>query len=100
MRSASCIRRVDFPIPGSPATRTREPGTTPPPSTRANSPMGSGQRVTSAAATAGSGTGWAPGFPARPTARTVGAGDISTRVFHSPQSGQRPIHFGCTAPHF
>ena len=34
---ALCNSRVLFPIPGSPPTRTREPGTNPPPSTRSNS---------------------------------------------------------------
>ena len=38
--SAICSSRVDLPMPGSPPTRTIEPGTIPPPSTRANSPMG------------------------------------------------------------
>ena len=33
----TCKSRVDFPMPGSPPTRTREPGTIPPPSTRSSS---------------------------------------------------------------
>ena len=33
----SCRRRVDLPIPGSPASRTTEPGTKPPPRTRSRS---------------------------------------------------------------
>jgi hypothetical protein len=24
---------------------------------------------------------------------------LSTKVFHSPQSGQRPVHLGCSPPH-
>jgi hypothetical protein len=24
---------------------------------------------------------------------------VSTKVFHSPQSGQRPVHLGCSLPH-
>jgi hypothetical protein len=24
---------------------------------------------------------------------------VSTKLFHSPQFGQRPVHFGCSAPH-
>jgi hypothetical protein len=24
---------------------------------------------------------------------------LSTKVFHSPQSGQRPVHLGCSLPH-
>ena len=34
---AICRVRVDFPMPGSPPMSTMEPGTIPPPSTRANS---------------------------------------------------------------
>ena len=35
--SASCRKSVDFPMPGSPATSTKLPGTIPPPSTRFSS---------------------------------------------------------------
>ena len=37
-------RSVDLPMPGSPPTRTAEPGTRPPPSTRSNSAMPVGSR--------------------------------------------------------
>src|SRR5699024_12103997 len=33
----TCKSKVDFPIPGSPPIKTRDPGTTPPPRTRLNS---------------------------------------------------------------
>ena len=33
----TCIRSVDFPIPGSPPTKTKEPLTIPPPNTLSNS---------------------------------------------------------------
>jgi hypothetical protein len=39
MFAAACSSSVDFPIPGSPPSSISEPGTTPPPSTRSNSPM-------------------------------------------------------------
>ena len=39
---ANCNRRVDLPIPGSPAKRINEPGTNPPPNTRLNSGSVSG----------------------------------------------------------
>ena len=34
---ATCISNVDFPIPGSPPTKTKDPLTTPPPKTLSNS---------------------------------------------------------------
>ena len=42
--SAICSIKVDLPMPGSPPTSTMEPGTMPPPSTRANSPIGRSMR--------------------------------------------------------
>src|SRR5216684_3270282 len=36
-RAAHCMRSVDLPMPGSPPTRTTEPGTMPPPKTKSNS---------------------------------------------------------------
>src|SRR3989344_4543240 len=35
--TASCVSKVDLPIPGSPETSTKEPPTTPPPKTLSNS---------------------------------------------------------------
>ena len=43
--TATWSMRVDLPIPGSPPTSTIDPGTTPPPSTRANSPIGRARRI-------------------------------------------------------
>ncbi len=42
--TATCSINVDLPMPGSPPNSTIEPGTMPPPSTRANSVMLNGQR--------------------------------------------------------
>src|SRR6476620_6738506 len=42
--AAAWSSRVDLPMPGSPPTRTAEPGTRPPPSTRSNSAMPVGSR--------------------------------------------------------
>jgi len=39
-----CSTSVDLPMPGSPPTSTIDPGTTPPPNTRANSEIGSARR--------------------------------------------------------
>jgi len=41
---AICSVRVLLPMPGSPPIKTTEPGTIPPPNTRANSSIGSGRR--------------------------------------------------------
>src|SRR5580693_1414587 len=88
-------------MPGSPPTRTAEPGTRPPPSTRSSSAMPVLARGGGAAS------------PAKPTkatafpARLLGPGRLgpacgvaasSTMVFHSPQASQRPAHFGARAP--
>ena len=40
----SWMSKVLLPMPGSPLIRTTEPGTIPPPSTRLNSPIGTGMR--------------------------------------------------------
>ncbi len=41
---SACRMMVDFPMPGSPPTRSAEPGTSPPPVTRSNSAMPVGRR--------------------------------------------------------
>ena len=46
--AATWSRSVDLPIPGSPPSRTTEPATSPPPSTRSSSPMPTGRRTASA----------------------------------------------------
>ena len=50
--AAAWRRSVDLPIPGSPPTRTSEPGTSPPPRTRSSSPIPIGRRGDSAATSA------------------------------------------------
>ena len=47
MFAAACSSSVDLPMPGSPPSSTSDPGTTPPPSTRSNSPMPVERRVLS-----------------------------------------------------
>ncbi len=54
---AICSMSVDLPMPGSPPTSTMEPGTMPPPSTRANSPMGRGTRSSASPLTSEMGRG-------------------------------------------
>ena len=52
---AVCSKIVDLPIPGSPPINTTEPATSPPPSTRSNSLIPVGRRVSSVTLTALSG---------------------------------------------
>src|SRR3954447_149136 len=104
-------------MPGEPPSRTSEPGTSPPPSTRSNSPTPVDSRGVGARATSRSGTGRTaavagapprpappppppPGPPpAAPRARPAGAtARSSTSVFHSPQPGHRPCQRGSAWP--
>src|SRR6266705_2585203 len=100
-RAAHCSSSVDFPIPGSPPTRTTDPGTTPPPSTKSNSARPVRHRPTPPPSTADRRTGGLPvRSPDRPTARPPGRPvGSSTRVFQAPHASQRPPHLGCSAPH-
>ena len=90
---------VDLPMPGEPPSRTTEPGTTPPPSTRSSSPMPVLSRATSSARTSRSGTA-RPGAAFAPPPRAVLAGATSsTSVFQSEQLGHWPCHLAVVAPH-
>src|SRR5687767_10117030 len=111
---ATCRSSVDLPMPGSPPTRTADPGTTPPPRMRSNSPMPEGMRGESAWSIASSGSGSAPcarsavavsapaviaAAGARDAARGSGVGSLySCSASHVPQSGHLPIHLGWTEP--
>src|SRR5436190_15999313 len=57
------MRRVDLPTPGSPPTRTRLPGTIPPPSTRFSSPHARRRRGAESAEIWVTGTGAADELP-------------------------------------
>src|SRR5439155_23077167 len=90
---------VDLPMPGSPPTRTTEPGTMPPPRTKSNSTRPVFHRSTTPLFRSVRRTGgWPVGRPLtgeplnRPTAS-------STSAFHAPHPSHRPPHFGCSAPH-
>src|SRR5664280_3148466 len=90
-------------MPGSPPTRTTEPGTRPPPRTRSMSAIPVGMRGTAAAATSESRTApdeeeVAKDAEAAPPRGGASAERSSTRVLHAPHSGQRPIHCGLCAP--
>ena len=93
-----------LPMPGSPPIRTSDPGTMPPPSTRSNSSMPELTRDSSPVSTASKGFGLEG-----PEGRISGSGRplpgggatscrSSTKLFHSPQSGQRPSHFELSKP--
>ena len=101
MCNTVCMTSVDLPIPGSPPIRTREPGTSPPPNTRFNSSScilirGSSSATISASA---SGLGFCVSIP--DTGRRLTGSFLtisSTYVFHSPQDGHLPTHFGESCP--
>src|SRR5206468_4027075 len=80
-------------------TRTREPASRPPPSTRSSSASPEPRRAPSDPVTSASGVGPAGAPPAAPAAhgprpasrRFAGAAaGASEAVFHAPQAGQRP----------
>src|ERR671917_380014 len=103
----TCRRSVLLPTPGSPPTSTIEPGTIPPPSTRSSSPTLVPIRPPSTAVSTWSSLNVRPAAPAfflvarsaKPTT-FFSARASSTNVLHSPQSGQRPSHFGAWCPQF
>ena len=103
----TCRSRVDFPIPGSPPTSTREPRTTPLPSTRSSSANPVLVRSVSESSISSKLTGFAcaparfPGAAVseaaaayRPAAvpDDAGADGASTIVFHALHAGHCPIH--------
>ena len=93
-----------LPIPGSPPISTSEPGTMPPPSTRSNSSMPDGTRDSSPESMASKGFGLdGAGGSVVGSGRPLPGGGAtscrsSTKLFHSPQSGQRPSHFELSKP--
>src|SRR6266508_2652214 len=94
------MRSVDFPMPGSPPTRTMDPGTIPPHRTKSNSAIPVRQRATPLVGTLDSWTGVASldgRAPSnRPTFRPIAS---STSEFHAAHASHRPPHLGCSAPH-
>src|SRR5215470_2353680 len=79
-------------MPGSPPSRTTEPATSPPPSTRSRpgSPVSRREPASPRASVIVAGSG--------ASGATRSARSSSTYVFHSPQSGQRPSHLDDEAP--
>ena len=102
-------RRVDFPMPGSPPTNTREPATIPSPSTRSSSPKPVDTRSCSSMSISDSRDGLAAGIadfwlpearrpnpPWLPADFETGS---STMEFHALQAGHCPIHLDDSYPH-
>ena len=87
-RAATIWRRsVDLPIPGSPPSRTTEPGTRPPPRTRSSSPIPTGRRGASGTADAREGS--------RPTAVVPARSRASVHARRAWARG-RPSRRGCS----
>ena len=97
--AAACSSSVDFPMPGSPPSRTSEPGTRPPPSTRSSSLTPVETRSASEASMSAKSRAPAPVSAGREPGPARLAAVSSTSEFHSPQSGHRPSHFRAWAPH-
>src|SRR6185369_15875612 len=87
----------DFPTPGSPASRTTAPGTSPSPSTRSSSPTPVRARVARSALTSRIGTALLTGVDDL-TWASFGAPSSTTlpQVWHSPQ---RPTQRTVVQPH-
>src|SRR6478672_6135508 len=95
--AATSSSSVDFPTPGSPASRMTAPGTRPPPSTRSSSSTPVGRKAavvasTSAIRRAGSTTVVA----AVVRATAVPVSSTVPQAWHSPQ---RPTHLAVVQPH-
>ena len=97
-RCATSSSRVDLPTPGSPASSTTEPATSPPPSTRSSSPTPVGR------ARASSGSSSAIGRAGRWIGPGAAEGALveaptSPTVPHAWHSGQRPTQRTDAVPH-
>ena len=95
--AATDRRRVDFPTPGSPASKIAAPGTRPPPSTRSSSVTPVARARADERSTSPIGTAACVTFPGT-SESFLGAAISSTlpQAWHSPQ---RPTHFWDVQPH-
>src|SRR5438128_547678 len=90
---------VDLPTPGSPPTRSAEPGTNPPPQTRSNSAIwvarlgGASSSVLRSSSAKG-----LPRIALRAPAPAGAGAASSTMVFQPPQASHLPDHLAWTAP--
>src|SRR5699024_2122168 len=97
----TCKSKVDFPIPGSPPIKTRDPGTTPPPRTRLNSSKPVRTRPVCSTSTSFMVCAFETSFD-KETRLLVSASwgtFSSTNVFHLPQEGHFPKYFADSYPH-
>jgi len=92
-RAATSSARVDLPTPGSPARRTTEPGTIPPPSTRSSSPTPVGRARDASAGTRAMGSAVVAGVTTARAGRAVSA--TVPQAWHSPHL---PTHLGVVQP--
>ena len=95
-----CKTSVDLPIPGSPPIRIIEPGTKPPPSTLLSSILGIGIRSSVSCEISDNLTGVEVNEEVgkRASLEDFALTFSSTYVFHSPQAGHLPNHFGDSFP--
>src|SRR6202171_3234005 len=103
MRLVACVSSVDFPMPGSPPTRSTEPLTKPPPVTRSSSAIPEGRRGASKLLPVKvSSANSRPLRLERTETGIVVAPDVSSSasVFHSPQDSHLPCQRLCAAPQF
>src|SRR4051812_27230270 len=90
---------VDLPMPGSPPTNSAEPGTSPPPVTRSNSPMPVGRRWGGASSVLRSSRVILRPFTRRDAPDpSGGATPSSVMVFQPPQASHLPDHLAVDAP--
>src|SRR3989338_1452002 len=92
--------RVDFPMPGSPDNKTRDPATTPPPRTRSSSPMVVALRSADLRSALSSLTTSAAFASATAEALPPVSPPLSLNVPQPPHSRHRPLHLSCCASHF
>ncbi|MDB5144861.1 MAG: hypothetical protein JWQ66_3574, partial [Mucilaginibacter sp.] len=92
------------PIPGSPPIKTNDPATMPPPKTRLNSLSGVSRRCSSSKVISETSMGLLERWVEVELAFQLGMDILvfsiisSTRVFHCPQEGHLPSHFGDSKP--
>ena len=100
--SAASSNRVDFPTPGSPASKTHWPATKPPPSTRSNSSIPVEVRSTSPSGISFTGRAGFPGATPAVEVRNpalLAATEDSVTELHAWHSGHRPTHLWPVHPH-
>ncbi len=96
---ATSSSRVDLPTPGSPASSTTAPGTSPPPSTRSSSSTRVGAACAASTSISAMGRAGVRAGLAATVRGPADAGPSSVTVPHAWHSPQRPTHLGVVHPH-